>query len=89
MVASQEILGDTNTLEFGEEVTRQNEETVDLVGLPKVLTHSDVDTLKAEIKEDTSFRTCKKLADQIARGYYWLEGSIVSQRDRYRGYNSR
>ena len=51
------MLGDTNTLEFGEEVTRQNEETVDLVGLPKVLTHSDVETLKAEIKEDTSLRT--------------------------------
>ena len=68
MVASQKILGDTNTLEFGEEVTRQNEETVDLetvdlVELPKVLTHSDVETLKAEIKKDTSARTCKKLAD--------------------------
>ena len=68
LVASEKILGDTNTLEFGEEVTRQNEETVDLetvdlVGLPKVLTHSDAETLKAEIKKDTSVRTCKKLAD--------------------------
>ena len=37
-----------------------------------MLTHRDVETLNTEIREDTSLSTCKKLADQIARGYYWL-----------------
>ena len=73
---TSEERGDPQTLMIEEvEMTSTVNDALN-VGIPTVITHSDVDTLTGEVEQDSTLKTCRKLADKSARGFYWLNSQL-------------